>query len=182
MGDGAVALILDVNGVAAKGHVLTEHNDYAMRDNTKSVGDGANEQRTWLLVDPGDGSQAAVQLDSIERLEEFPSSQIESVSGQHVVQYRGQIMPLVPLMPAGYVDTSPGSTAQVIVLNRGEYCVGVVVGRILDVVEDSTLQTNTSSQARAMTRVISGRVTALVDLEEIVLNAASMMAGLFMSV
>ena len=139
--------------------------------------DVRSDQASWLLVDPGDGSHAAVRLSSVERLEEFSREQIETASGHQVVQYRGQIMPLVSLS-GGYYSGAECDMLQVVVYAKGLQCVGIIVGRILDVVDDSDAG-NESAQSGMKTRVISGRVTSLVDLEEVVLNCMPMLSDVF---
>lgn len=178
MGDGSVSLILDVNGLAANGHVLTEQHDCSLSDANVGVIDSQSSQSSWLLVDPGDGSHAAIPLASVERLEEFSADQIETASGHQVVQYRGQIMPLVPLQGGSYFSPAETGLLQVVVFAYGHQCVGIVVGRILDVVDGSGMAGD-GGPSGAKTRVISGRVTSLINLEDFVINSMPMLADIF---
>ena len=50
-----------------------------------------------LLFRAGDGEPKAVPLGLVARLEDIPRDTIEISCGQPVTQYRGQLMPLVPL-------------------------------------------------------------------------------------
>ena len=97
MGDGKVALILDVLGLAQRASVVTETRD--SRSGGKSHGsDGAgSEKQTFLLfAGPGD-SRMAIPLSTLARLEEFPAAQVEMSGSEWVTQYRGQILPLIRL-------------------------------------------------------------------------------------
>lgn len=87
MGDGAVALILDMLGLAQKGNVLTEHRDRALAEGASSSRDRSSDLQSMLIVDPGDGSRAAIDLSTVARLEEFSESQIERSGHGEVVQY-----------------------------------------------------------------------------------------------
>jgi two-component system chemotaxis sensor kinase CheA len=97
MGDGRVALILDVLGLAQRASVITETRDKAMADKVKESSAKAGDKQTFLLfAGPGD-SRMAIPLDTLARLEEFPVAQVEMSGRQWVTQYRGQILPLVRL-------------------------------------------------------------------------------------
>jgi two-component system chemotaxis sensor kinase CheA len=171
MGDGAVSLILDVNGLAARGRVLTKHRDQPLGDSHENATEESQATTSWLLVDPGDGSRVAVSLTSVDRLEEFSASQLERTGHQYVVQYRDAIMPLIPLSSSGYIDEASGSPLQVIVHSRGEQCVGIVVGRILDVVDDVVSLRREHPEDASNSRIIAGRVTTLADIPAIVNNS-----------
>jgi two-component system chemotaxis sensor kinase CheA len=169
MGDGTVALILDILGLAQKGNVLTEHRDRAITDGSGSSSDRLNDQQSMLVVDPGDGSRAAIDLSTVARLEEFGEDRIERAGHGEVVQYRGQIMPLVQL-DAGYgggYDQSEGESncRHTVVYSAGERCVGVVVGKIVDIVHDRFEKTDGEMPSRC---VIQDRVTEVIDLRELV--------------
>ncbi len=97
MGDGKVALILDVLGLAQRASVVTETRDRAWRKKPrKSVATTGEKQTFLLFAGPGD-SRMAIPLSTLARLEEFPVAQVEMSGSQWVTQYRGQILPLVRL-------------------------------------------------------------------------------------
>src|SRR5262249_52748486 len=97
MGDGRVALILDVVGLAQHARLLTETGEHiaAGADAPRPRANG--QTQTFLLFAGLGDSRMAIPLDSLARLEEFFSSQVEMSGSQWVVQYRGQILPLVCL-------------------------------------------------------------------------------------
>ena len=169
MGDGSVALILDVLGVAQRGSILAELHDQALRGSGgKLSGEAAATTEPLLVVDPGDGSPVAVRLSAVARLEEFKQTDIERSGHSEVVQYRGHIMPLIHLQTSGYgMDTgSESGRVPVVVFTSGEQSVGIVVGRVIDIVQHAL--TDDSDGLVPGSHVISGRVTELLDLEEFV--------------
>lgn len=169
MGDGTVALILDILGLAQKGNVLTEHRDRALADGSETATRHLNDQQSMLIVDPGDGSRAAIELSTVARLEEFSESQIERSGHGEVVQYRDQIMPLIQLgngYGGGYDQaTGEENCRHTVVYSAGERSVGVVVGRIVDIVHDRIQKEGGKLPSRC---VIQDRVTEVVDLGELV--------------
>ena len=141
MGDGRVALILDVLGIGQRSGVLAESREQARAAAEQKTQTGIEQQRL-LLFRAGSFERLAVPLSLVARLEEFPQSSIEHAGGGQVVQYRNRILPLVPLrtvLEPGAPD--PGADAadpvQVIVFNDGDRSVGVVVDQILDVAEEA---------------------------------------------
>jgi two-component system chemotaxis sensor kinase CheA len=95
MGDGRVALILDVLGIAQSSNVVNEVRARALAQEEAESDAAQREKQTLLLfVGPDDG-QMAVPLAGVGRLEEFPLSSIERAGATEVVQYRGEILPLM---------------------------------------------------------------------------------------
>ncbi|MFO1041253.1 MAG: chemotaxis protein CheA [Planctomycetaceae bacterium] len=173
MGDGRVSLILDVAGIARLAQVLDEQRDLLKSETNASADQLATEPNSWLIVDPGDGTRAAIALGTIARLEEFRIKDIERFDATDVIQYRGQIMPLMRLVHASstygsdHEDFEQAGQIPVIVYQCGELQVGVVVGEIVDIVEHA-LDKSASCQNRLDAQIICGRVTRVVDLGELV--------------
>jgi two-component system, chemotaxis family, sensor kinase CheA len=177
MGDGRVALILDVPGIAQQASVFSQSSERA-REAKVAAGTGAvaNDQQTLLLFSVGAADRMAIPLNSVGRLEQLPSRDVEYSGGQEVIQYRGQIMPLVRLSNVfnTVAATDESDTLPVVVYTRQGRSVGLVVGRILDIVEDRVvLEKRGRSRGNGIlgSAVIQGRVTELLDLPAVVQQA-----------
>ena len=183
MGDGKVALILDVLGLAQRAGVIAETRDRALTEKAADLAASAHEKQTFLLfAGPGD-SRMAVPLSTLARLEEFPVAQVEMSGSQWVTQYRGQILPLVRLnvaleerrnkLRASQVPPSPNSgPIQVLVLNHDGRSFGLVVERILDIVEDRADVRSAATRAAVLYSVVIGdRVTEMLDIPAILRHA-----------
>jgi two-component system, chemotaxis family, sensor kinase CheA len=96
LGDGAVIMIIDPNGIAkALGTSVAASHEIA-EDNAASR--ASAEQLTSLLVFRAGTSQPkAVPLGLVTRLEEIAIDKIELSNGRYMVQYREQLMPLVQM-------------------------------------------------------------------------------------
>ena len=176
MGDGRVALILDVLGIGQRSGVLAESREQARVAEEKKAQTGLEQQRL-LLFSAGSFERLAVPLSLVARLEEFPLSSIEFAGGCQVVQYRNRILPLVPLRDvlesAAPDPEQAADPVQVIVFNDGDRSVGMVVDQILDVVEETIVTRQQSSRKGLLgSAVIGKRVTDLLDLNEVI-HAAS---------
>jgi two-component system chemotaxis sensor kinase CheA len=172
MGDGRVALILDVLGIGQRSGVFSESREQArgaVREKTKTTA----EQQRLLLFRAGSFERLAVPLSLVARLEEFPLSAMERAGGRAVVQYRNRILPLVPLrevLESGAASQAPpADPAQVIVFNDGERSVGMIVDQILDVAEEAvTVRQKTSYKGLLGSGVVGKRVADFLDLNYVI--------------
>jgi two-component system, chemotaxis family, sensor kinase CheA len=176
MGDGRVALILDVLGIGQSAGVLTESREQARVAAEQKAQTGLEQQRL-LLFRAGSFDRLAVPLSLVARLEEFSRSGIEHAGGCQVVQYRNRILPLVPLrtvLEPGVPDPEVAADPlQVIVFNDGDRSVGVVVDQILDVAEDIvTIRQKSARKGLLGSGVVGKRVTDFLDLNQVI-NAAT---------
>ncbi|WP_242448460.1 chemotaxis protein CheA [Cellulomonas sp. WB94] len=172
LGDGRVALILDVQTISRR--ALTSDVDLrrarAAAEVTKTV---ALEQ--VLVVGIGGDRRVAMPLASVARLEHVRLSEVELVGGREVVQYRGTILPLIRLdrLLGGYGSMADQSDELLLVvyLEAGR-SVAFVVAEILDIVDDDGSQHSDIEDAGLVgSTVIDGHVTELLDVRGAVLAA-----------
>ena len=189
MGDGRVALILDVLGVAQTSNVVSESRERALSDKEQHVASTAGERQTMLLFQCGADGRMAMDLSLVARLEEFKPEMVECAGDAQVVQYRGQIMPLLrvsDLLLGGENDHGNGhsngrsgngkrdltATLQVVVYSEQGRSVGLVVDRILDIVEEAIVPQQPSKREGLLgSAVIQQRVTDLLDVRGFVRTA-----------
>lgn len=181
MGDGRVALILDVPGLAQRARVIAEAHELrhglSHEDKQGEAGEGFDDEHALLLAENGLEGRVAIPLSMVARLEEFPKSVVEMAGTQEVMQYRGQIIPLVRLsgfIPASSDAEAPGNTnsIQVVVYSEGQHTVGLIVDRILDIVEERAAVESLTPRTGIVGSFVTQRhVTDLLDLPAIVRNA-----------
>jgi two-component system chemotaxis sensor kinase CheA len=172
MGDGRVALILDVLGVGQRSGILTEFMEQARNTGQQRTQSNVEQQRL-LLFRAGSFSRIAVPLSLVARLEEFPRSTIERASGGEVVQYRDRILPLVSLRnvlePHAPAPDQPADPVQVVVFRDRDSSAGMVVDEILDVTEDAVTVRQESDHIGLLGSAVVGKqVTDFLDLHEVI--------------
>ena len=172
MGDGRVALILDVLGIGQRSGVLAETREQARASAEQQTPSGIEQQRL-LLFRAGSFERLAIPLSLVARLEEFPRNSIEHAGGSQVVQYRNQILPLVLLRAVlgcgGPDQDETPDPVQVVVFNDGDRSVGVVVDQILDVAEEEvTVRRKSSRKGLLGSAVVGKRVTDFLDLNQVI--------------
>ena len=94
MGDGRVALILDVMGVAQGANVISKLKDQVLLDRARAEAIEELKTESLLVFRVRDG-RMAMRLSQVARLEEFEAHRVESVGDREVVQYRDDILNLV---------------------------------------------------------------------------------------
>lgn len=179
MGDGRVALILDPVGLAQRAGVIGADTQQIVKEQEKFAEEKSEGNRqTLLLFQVGESGRMAVPLSLVARLEEFSRGAVERAGAQQVVQYRGKIMPLINIASAvevsdGNADrasTADRSPLQVLVYSEGGRSVGLVVERILDIVEEEIVVEKVGErQGVSGSAVVQKRVTDLLDIQQILL-------------
>ncbi len=102
-------------------------------------------------------------LSLITRLEEIDARTIELSNGRHMVQYRGQLMPLVSMHEDGKVK---GEGAQpLLVFSDGTRAMALVVDEIVDIVEERLdIQVAGNGDGVLGSAIIKGQATEIIDV------------------
>ncbi len=176
MGDGAVALILDVLGLAQRARIVSEKGQGVVEDAQVSEESATVEAESLLLFDAIQGAPVAIPLARIDRLEEFASARVQTLGMRDVVQYRGMIMPIVHLGQAVYgvplAEARQGDTWQVVVIRCGETVLGLVVDRLVDIL-DARFELRPVGRRHGIlgTGIVQGRVVEMLDVDTILATA-----------
>jgi two-component system chemotaxis sensor kinase CheA len=135
LGDGTIALILDVLGIARSCGLVTAEQSMQNDSIMKSVESDELEQQ--VLVCEIDGARRiALPLADVVCLEHIPRTAIEPSATGQVVQYRGGILSLYslskaqPLPQPGAADTEHLS---VVIYRTAETELGLLVDSIVDI-------------------------------------------------
>ncbi len=162
MGDGSVILIIDPNGVAqAVNRGSTEDVGADKEEVQEQLDEG--EIRSLLLFEAGNKDPKAVPLSLVTRLEELDASLVEHAGSRHLVQYRGRLMPLI------YVDDSAPKKTEgrlpMLVFSEGERSMGLVVDRIVDIIEHGLeLEVEADEPGFLGSAIIAGKATQVLDV------------------
>ncbi|MDH5671902.1 MAG: chemotaxis protein CheW [Myxococcales bacterium] len=178
MGDGRVALILDVLGLAQQARVISEAQARDLSEVLESESSERGDRQTLLLVDVNQ-RPFAIPLSKVARLEELPATALESVGTYDVIQYRGDIMPVAHL---GAVVNHPNigsgggdrDVMHVVVYSQNGRNVGVAVDTIRDIVDEHVdLRPVGRRNGVLGSTVVQGRVVELIDLDAVVSTVSS---------
>jgi two-component system chemotaxis sensor kinase CheA len=171
LGDGAVALILDVGALARRAQIEAEMAKLTDAMDVETTRQGV---RGRLLVTGVGERRVAIPLDMVTRLEEFPAARIERVGHREVVQYNGQVMPVVrlsDLLGAGTYP-EPGTPVSAVVYTEGGRSVALAVERIEDIVDDvEHTGDEIAGEGLSGSAVIQERITEMLDVRRAILAA-----------
>ncbi|CAG0897880.1 unnamed protein product [Cyprideis torosa] len=174
MGDGRIALILDVGNLARMAKLTSV-------DGSERAGDlaalmaqtiQAQKDKQSLLVFHAAGvEQYAVPLNQVERIEKIKSADIEQVGNKKVMQYRNGSLSLLTLE-----QSAQGSSLEeqedllVIVFQISKRLIGLLATGPIDAIEVATeIDDRTLKQKGIMgSTIIDGQTTLLVNIFELV--------------
>jgi two-component system chemotaxis sensor kinase CheA len=174
LGDGTVALILDVQALARRA-LRAETTD--RQDSQKAAAQAAaaseTERQRMLLAAIGGGRRVAIPLDTVTRLEQVRTDAVEKVGNREVVQYRGAILPIVRLdRHLGAYGETDREVLEVIVYADHGRSVAIVVEEILDIVDgEAAVRSDIDDLGLLGSAVLGDKVTELLDVRAAILAA-----------
>ena len=168
LGDGSVALILDVAGLAAKANLDAMTRMARAREREKETDkDESRETLSLVLFHNSADVLCAVPLDAVSRIEQIANKQVENIGGRRTMQYHGGLLPLVTLADAAEVEPI-GSDMKlaVMITSIHGHEVGLLGAMPVDVVETNVrIDESTHRQdGVAGSTIIGDRTVLLVDL------------------
>ena len=139
LGNGTLALILDIGATAARAGVKPiEEGSVETVEAATTVQDAA--RASFLIFEDRARERTALPLDMVERIESVPLERIEYAGGRALLQYRGELLPLRDqgkVLAELEASRQPGEEALATVLICGEaegnQRAGIVVRQVLDV-------------------------------------------------
>ncbi len=167
LGDGGVALILDLQAIARK--VLTSDAADLARAYAQDTTESAATVEQMLVVGAGD-RRVAIPLSAVTRLERIRSDTIEQVGSREVLQYRGALLPLVRLdQLLGAAGGPPADELDIVVYTRAGRSIAMAVTEIFDIVEDDARRrSDIDGHGLTGSTVLKDRVTELLDVRSAV--------------
>jgi len=174
MGDGRIALILDVANLA----IMADLTSIDGSDRASEVAQAAEDlvksqkdKQALLTFRSSEEEQFAVPLNQVERIEKIKRSDIEELGGKRVMQYRGGSLSLIAIDDVAMVQPiADNEDLLVIVFNIASQIVGLLAIGPIDAMEISvSVDDITLKQPGIMgSTIIEGQTTMLVDIFEVV--------------
>lgn len=169
LGDGYVALILDVMGIAMKCNLRSiEANNNKLED----VVNHSDEVHRLLLFTNHETELFAVPMAMVARIERVNSSEISAVGSQNLLIYRGQSLPILRL-EQNITARAPDETAEkvfVVVFRVQDREIGLVAPALRDIRDiQMKIDAKTLREPGVLgTTVVDNRTTRILDPLELV--------------
>lgn len=172
LGDGRVALILDVMGFAQRVKVVSQAQGQKRLSQSQNDYNTLSETQSLLLFEVGGQRTMALPLPRVARLEEIDPARVELSGDLKVVQYRDQILPLIELADVlGQKRSSENAVLNVVVCSHHGNLAGLVVDRIVDIIEsDENLEIQFSVRRPGVlgSAILQGQVTEILDFRQVI--------------
>lgn len=174
MGDGRIALILDVSNIARMaGLTSLDGSERAseLADAAKESITKTRDKQSLLTFSSSASEQFGVPLNQVERVEKIKRENIEEIGGRRVMQYRGGSLPLISIDEvASVLPLDDREDLLVIVFRIAGKDVGLLAIGPIDAIEISAdIDDVTLKQPGIMgSAIISNRTTMLVNIFEII--------------
>ncbi len=163
LGDGGVALILDLRG-------LLRMADLPPVEQPATAGDAVIHTEEladrYLVCRTNAGRRVAVPLEGVTRLESIVANDLQPVAGRHVVRRGDGFTPVIDVDSLlGSPTTAPPAALHLVVLGTPTGNVGLAVRQIVDVAAaESPLQTDLAAAGMVGSLSLSGLATEVLDL------------------
>ena len=171
MGDGKVALILDISNLAQMADLSAVSEAGQMARAAEAAAEAALDKAALLTFKNSDSEFFAAPLNIVERIERIETSAIEQIGNNRVVQYRGGALPLYELSQvANFKPLVQKDQQEVIVFKIKDRELGLMVTTPIDAMEVSLdIDESTLKQpAISGSMIINQHTTLLVDIFEMV--------------
>lgn len=161
LGDGAVVLIVDPNGVA--GLVGGSGAGEAFHVDAPSNAAPVVDKTTMLVFRTGADGLRAVPLSLVTRLEEVDAALFEHGSGRTLLHYRNR---LIPVVPVAETRLRQEGLQPLVIISDADMTVALAVDAIVDIVDEVLDIEMAAVQDRGIvgSAMIRGRATDIIDL------------------
>jgi two-component system, chemotaxis family, sensor kinase CheA len=177
LGDGAIALILDVAGIVQK-HISQNSTAATTRSgiDSESAKRSLEDMQDFLLMRLGAPAKHGILLGYVHRLEEFKRSSIEISGQRRLIRYRDTVLPLLSVNKILGLDENLDINSEVIsvvVVEKGGSYFGLEVNEILDVLTtESELDTTVVSENGAIGNLITDKeIIVILDPYKLINSA-----------
>jgi two-component system chemotaxis sensor kinase CheA len=171
LGDGSVALILDVAGLSAAANLSTAKSTIDALEARRAEVTLSRDAQTMLVVENAAGELFALPLGLVSRIERLRQEQVSSAGGRKTVTYDQRLLPLLAIEDVARVGPRPESPRSfAIVCRQGGREYGVLASKVVDVVDSlAPIDSATHVQPGILgSMVLDGQVVLLLDLHAIV--------------
>jgi len=170
LGDGRVAVILDVAGLAARMGLTATTAESLSRQEAPEGTSASGETHALLLFHNAPGENCAVPIEQVSRIERVRPAQVQNLGGRRTMQYCGASLPLVTLRDTAAVgELNETQQWVVIVFERLGRPLGLLAAEPLDMVEATLNVDSITLRQRGIagSAVLKDRTLLLLDIFEL---------------
>jgi two-component system, chemotaxis family, sensor kinase CheA len=134
LGDGSVIMVIDPNVLAQSLGQLAPARSEAASDAVEAEPTAPPDAVSLLVFRAGSERLKAVPLPRVRRIEEIDCRAIEVADGQYIVEYRGELMPLLGFDLQAQIEKQ--GPRPVLVFTEQDRSIGLLIDEIVDIAEE----------------------------------------------
>jgi two-component system, chemotaxis family, sensor kinase CheA len=162
LGDGSVIMIIDPASICQRIGVSEAAADDVSASVTK-IGTKRSDITPMVVFAAGSSEPKAVPLSLVTRLEDLDAATFENGDGRLMVQYRGELMTIIPADPN--MEIVRTGAQPILVFTHNQHAVGIAVDQIIDIVEEKLdIETTTQQPGVLGVAVLRGKATEVLDV------------------
>ncbi len=167
LGDGQVALILDVDSIRQLAIPGTVNQMVQQVENQRFQTMSSTDENAMLTLNYGPSQHLAIHLDLVTRIERISHDEIEVIGNKLGMKYRGDTLVLLKLEESLHLDPLPNAAVySVVVFEFGGHEIGILASDINDILTpDTDIDAQSYTQQGLIgTTIIDNTITMIVDL------------------
>jgi two-component system chemotaxis sensor kinase CheA len=169
MGDGTVALILDINGIA--NHCGLTFSNVPEKDETKSKGSNQSDSHRILLLKSGKNEQFAVPLLLMKRVEIIAPQQIQEIGDREYISIERKTIQVIRLEK--FLNVSSVITSQrmfLLIPKQSPQPIGFLASKLIDVINMPLDLSKEDYMEEGLlgTALIGETITLFIDIYKII--------------
>jgi two-component system, chemotaxis family, sensor kinase CheA len=163
LGDGSVIMVIDPNVLAQSlGDVAAPRSDAAI-DAVEPQPSSRQDAISLLVFRAGSERLKAVPLPRVSRIEEIDCRAIEVADGEYIVQYRGELMPLLGFDQQARREKK--APQPVLVFTEQDRSIGLLIDEIVDIAEEKLDVKVVGDRAGILGyALVKGAMTEIIDV------------------
>jgi two-component system, chemotaxis family, sensor kinase CheA len=163
LGDGSVIMVIDPNVLAQSlGDVAPRQSD-AANDTVEPQPIPSRDAISLLVFRAGSERLKAVPLPRVSRIEEIDCRAIEVTDGEYIVQYRGELMPLLGFNLQARIEKQ--GPQPVLVFTEQDRSIGLLIDEIVDIAEEKLDVKVVGDRAGILGyALVNGAMTEIIDV------------------
>lgn len=173
LGDGKVAMILDINSIAQKAKLkLSNGIDIENKAEKYEKEKQPSEKNKIILFKCSQHETLAMEVAIVERVEEIKHNNIELIGNQEYIKIRGNIVKII--RPSNYIPISKSESINkrdYIIIPKGNRSVGILINKIYDTIEiDINTNLNVDNikfKGISGSKIIDNKIVLLLNINEL---------------
>ncbi len=171
LGDGKIAMILDLEGIAAKAGFKFSEKQEIVSSHSLVTEDHLNEKQNLLLFKCSGPETFCIDLSMVARVEKITAEQIETIGDKEFIQFRETALRVIRLenyLSVGKTESNSNKLF-VIIPKLVKHPIGILIEQMVDTVETNISFNPHDLKEKGLlgSAVLGNRITLIINMYEL---------------